>query len=627
MALIGNIKKTYTNNSAFTAILDWTASQNYTNNTSTVVGKLWIKSNSSYGVAPNWNGVKATITIDSSTSPSTSINTAISGNGVTGYLMTFSKVVNHTSDGSKKFDIAFSISFADVVWHGSRIGTVSQSGNFTLDSIPRASTLTISKSSAVIGETSLTFNINRATTAFKHDVYWSWEKDKFSTQNVTWGYIGSSQTTGASVSGVIPLAPLVKLMHTTTSTFIYIYLDTFSGNNRIGRKVYTLDVSLPETVAPTAVNLTTEETDPKTKTVLGSSGTATTVFVQGKSQVQVGAYANLYSGDTGGSFTRYQFYSKISNKPEEFWGENKTGWFTYQFNSYIYYSGEVELICYAYDQRGRYTRIAKKVTLLTYKTPSISSFSGKRSLTNTSSADFFYNTTFSSLKVEGVEKNKNWIRFKTKRNDGTLWESQWYLESSGSKTIGGWVATMSYETTLEVMDVYDNTAYSLVIIGTTKKALTLREDIGIGAGKIHEQGSVDAAEDIYIAGQRLSIRNGFLNYNNSDVVGYLSNANGDAVWFYDGTMICWKNFIDATGPCNIAYGSLFSTPNQIWTFPSSFYDYPAVSVHVVGGGSYAWGAHGAGGTTRNNAPWMVYGAISISTRPQGSLIAIGRWKE
>ena len=97
MALSGQITSTYTSNSAFTAILDWKGVQDIASNTTAITATLTIRSNYSWAVGYNWNGVNATITINGS-SASSAINHSITG-GASKVVYTRTHTVTHASDG------------------------------------------------------------------------------------------------------------------------------------------------------------------------------------------------------------------------------------------------------------------------------------------------------------------------------------------------------------------------------------------------------------------------------------------------------------------------------------------------------------------------------------------------
>ena len=72
--------------------------------------------------------------------------------------------INHNSDGKKTFSYSFSQQI-NITYSGAYIGTKSASGSGTLDTIPRASSFTLSASSVAAGSR-MTVNISRASSSF-----------------------------------------------------------------------------------------------------------------------------------------------------------------------------------------------------------------------------------------------------------------------------------------------------------------------------------------------------------------------------------------------------------------------------------------------------------------------------
>ena len=624
MALSGSSYKAFARHRL---VAEWTATQNITSNQSTVIVKVFLQSMDGYGAmnAPASNA--GSVKVNSATKNFTA--TSNLNNYQKKELTSQSFVVNHNADGTGSFSYSATYNI-NVTFAGVFYGNQTVSGSGTLNTIPRASTLTMDKTSATLGSTDVLFTITKASSNFKHDLYWSWEKDKFTTGK--WGYLtGGYQTTSASITSKIPLEPFPSLMPTTSSTYIYIYLDTFNGNTNIGRKLYQIDIKLPDSIKPTVGRLTTEELVASTKSVLGTTSTATYDFVQGMSEVKIGVW-DVVAGQ-GSKIKRYEYYTKVGTDNEQRWDSNTTGYYSFNYRGYEYYNGEIELIAYTYDDRERYSRTSKKIMLHPYSHPTVNLVSVKRIGDLQTTVQFVYTGSVTSIKVGGVEKNfgKSEIQtIETSKDESVSanwWKSGFYTGVvSQTKDILDFDVQKSYKVWVGVTDSFGSSRGAYGTVSTAYTIMSLNKNLGVGFGKLHEQGTIDVAKTIYLEGNKISIHNKLLRLNDEDIVAYGKNTNGEYIWLNDGTMICWKNFVEATGACNVPYGSLFSTPNQIWTFPSGFHDYPAVSVHIVGGGAYIWGAHGAGGATRTNAPWMAYGAVSVGSKPQGSLIAIGRWK-
>lgn len=104
---------------------------------------------------------------------------------------------------------------------------------------------------------------------------------------------------------------------------------------------------------------------------------------------------------------------------------------------------------------------------------------------------------------------------------------------------------------------------------------------------------------------------------------YVTNGNGKAVKFEDGTMICWFGSGSA-GTSNQATGTLFVSQQYTYTFPVPFVDFPAVSWSTSNGSSdIAWATHEGSNSTLTIGR-LVSTKTGVTGYPQ--YIAIGRWK-
>jgi len=103
--------------------------------------------------------------------------------------------------------------------------------------------------------------------------------------------------------------------------------------------------------------------------------------------------------------------------------------------------------------------------------------------------------------VNVSEKNSLTYRIKTKARGATTWETKKEIlitgiSLSGTDIIGTYSATISYDFRLEITDKF-NTTVSLNILPTGTPVLSW-DKVGVGIGKIREQGVLDVAGDVYI---------------------------------------------------------------------------------------------------------------------------------
>ena len=136
------------------------SSQSVSNNTTTISWKLEEIQSSGYissSASKSWS-----VTVNGSNYSGT--NTVGINSNSTRTLASGNTTIGHNADGSKSFSYSFSQQF-DINYNGTWIGTVSGSSSGTLNTIPRASS--VSATNANIGS-AITITISRASSSFTH---------------------------------------------------------------------------------------------------------------------------------------------------------------------------------------------------------------------------------------------------------------------------------------------------------------------------------------------------------------------------------------------------------------------------------------------------------------------------
>lgn len=515
--------------------------------------------------------------------------------------------ITHNADGTKSVNVTVTITDG-----AGDSATINQT--LTLTTIARASTLNSASMYANLvpsTENWVDLGLARANWSFTHDI----SLMDGSTTIASWNGHGIDRWLSISGSQV---NTLLTRMSTTTSKTLTLRVQTKSGSTNIGSVLTrNLTATVDDSVVPNPGTVSYNISGTGVDSTMG-------LYVQGISKVDASFSPTAGYGATITS--RSVTIRKGGGNLDRQTVNDASG----TFDKVVSYSGEYEVWGTVIDSRGRlqYTP-SRFFTVQEYYPPSISSFTVARKASPQTTVELRGSGGHSSLggkntltiRMQWLDSNGNWQ---------TLFNGTFTSVAntfSASLDNGGYNVTTSYDLRLYISDSFGRTAIVDRIVSTQEVVFDIHKDLGVGIGKLHEQGTLDVAKTIYLEGNKISIQNKLLRLNDEDIVGYGKNTNGEYVWFNDGTMICWMNYVEATSACNIPYGSLFSTQNQLWTFPSGFYDYPAVSVYIVGGGAYIWGALGSSGSTNINISWMAYGAVSVSSNPQGSLIAIGRWKE
>ena len=140
-------------------------------------------------------------------------------------------IVSHNNNGTASFSA--SISSAIYTYACNANG----SGSWSLDTIPRASS--ISCGTLTMGSAE-TISVSRASTSFTHTITYL-----YGTQSGT----VCTKSTSTSVSWTPPLN-LAYMIPNATSGVGTLYIDTYSGNTKIGSKSIQFTCNLPSTVVP-----------------------------------------------------------------------------------------------------------------------------------------------------------------------------------------------------------------------------------------------------------------------------------------------------------------------------------------------------------------------------------------
>jgi hypothetical protein len=176
------------------------------------------------------------VTVDGATYSGT--NTVAISNNTTRTLASGRTTIVHDEDGGKRFSFSFSQEFA-ITFSGSQIGTKSGSGSGTLNTIARATTPTLSASTATMGN-SITIHTPRASSAFTHDLAYSFEGGSY-----------VSIATGVATSRAWTVPDLVSQIPNETSGVMRIRCVTKNGSTTIGTKTVNLTVKVPAATSPT----------------------------------------------------------------------------------------------------------------------------------------------------------------------------------------------------------------------------------------------------------------------------------------------------------------------------------------------------------------------------------------
>ena len=231
--------------------LSWTATQSIANNTSTISWTL-----STDGGYSSWM-TERTVYVDIDGERVFSKTEAV--DRYRGTIATGTKSISHNSDGTR----SFSVSLGAAIYYSSVECTGSQT--FTLDTIARASTLSVSD--GTLG-TKTTITADRKSSSFTHTLTWE-----------CGSYSGTLATKSTSTSW--PFTPELKLASAAPygqKVYCTYTLSTYNGSTLVGTDSKAAWFDIPSSVKPSC-----------TLSLSDSNGYASTYggYIQGESQLSV----------------------------------------------------------------------------------------------------------------------------------------------------------------------------------------------------------------------------------------------------------------------------------------------------------------------------------------------------
>ena len=289
-------------------------------------------------VAKAWS-----VTVNGTTYSGT--NTVAVENNATKTLASGQTTISHNADGSKSFNYSFSQEFS-ITFAGASVGTKSGSGTGTLNTIPRATTPTLSVTTADMGAT-ITINTPRASSAFVHDLAYSFAGG---------AYVAIQTGVSTSTTWTVPVSLASSIPNTTSGT-VTIRCITKNGTTTIGTTTVLLTAKVPTSIVPTISTVTLTE---------ATSGISATygAYIQSKSTLRASITA-------AGSYS-----STIKSYSSTFQGKTYTGasW----TSDTITQSGSLSVVTTVTDSRGRTASKTTTITVLGYTPPVITTFTVAR---------------------------------------------------------------------------------------------------------------------------------------------------------------------------------------------------------------------------------------------------------
>ncbi|KXZ40003.1 virus protein of unknown function [Alkalithermobacter thermoalcaliphilus JW-YL-7 = DSM 7308] len=483
---------TLTNNfgTGYSIQIEWSANQNITNNTSTITANFFLISRGSSYTINSSVGKTVRITIDGTTYSTSSANISLSGNQKK-LLFTASRTISHNADGTRTFGISGNVDL-NVTLSGTYYGTVSIANqNFTLQPIPRASTIT-TYNNFTIGD-SIPISLNRHSTSFTHTL-------EFKVGNTT---IATRTGIGASTTVNLSTAEqdaIYRLIPNSTTATVTLFVTTFSGSTKIGDTVsQSRTATVASSIVPTFNTITHSENVSVVATEIGG-------YVQNLSRLNL-----AITGATGSKFSTITSY-RITVDGVSYNSQTAT-------SNIITSSGAVTITGTVTDSRGRTSTKSVSINVLPYSTPFIQTFSVQRCNADGTPNPLGNHALVTRSATVSWLNNKNTLNYRilSRQRGTTTWSTRVdqtiTTDLTGTNILTGYDIDKAYDFRLEIIDKF-NTTISYAILSTGEMALSISKT-GIGVGKIWQQGSLDVQGESYFNG-------------NINVNGSINNANIDA---------------------------------------------------------------------------------------------------
>lgn len=445
-------------------------SQSITANTSTVNWRMTVSRTGAYYTHNHQGDSTLSLNLDGRNVHYSYPTWETSGEEYT--LASGSSTISHNADGTKTLPISCTFNPNNGLH-----GTITVSASLSLTTIPRSSSVSVS--AGVIGS-SVTININRQSSSFKHTVRYVWAGKS--------GTIATNVDT--STTWTIPLDFANDIPNSASGTGT-VYVDTYSGSTKTGTQSTTLTASVPANVKPTFTGISLSDLNGAAQNLIPNGNT----FIQVISNIKVAF--NGAVGSYGSSITGY--YAEIIGKNQS---TSSNGGSLGIMN----YHGTVKIRASVSDSRGRWSDTKEvSVTVLEYFAPALS-FSIARTGSTSSTLTATRNAKIAPLTVSGSQKNSMALTFKVARLGTTnfqvdtgpatgSWTSISNLVNSQANLAGNYLANQSWVVIGTLEDKFTRSDFMVNV--ATESVVLSYDRSGVGVNKIRERGALDVKGDIF----------------------------------------------------------------------------------------------------------------------------------
>ena len=465
-----------TNNSRYSLTCEYTYTQNASANTSTITAIVYLSGNGYTTISNYWcctiNGVQVT----------TNMSATVSGKTELGRR---TWTVDHKSDGSCTTNISFS--FTNRVTAGTY--TVSRgegSANVTLSSLSpsapstpttpttnKPSTISLNKTSFVLGTDEVKITISKKTNGVTHRIKLSWGGN--------WKKLVDTTATSYSF---VPNKNFCNQIPNSTSGTATIKVETLLNGSWIGEATKNVTFTVPKDVVPSVgISVTANNTLNGVNVQNRTTFTVKPINATGVYGSTIKSYS--YSG---------RGYLSGSSSTGETTGTLAPGSYTFTVS--------------VTDSRGRTAKASQKVEVYEYDVPTFSCMPRRSSSKGEplDMGEYIYGQlTYKIYNPNNTNTNEKKYRLLSKEAKIKGWTvaKDWtdLINYSGTETIvfgGTYSILTTYDIKIEVKDSYNLTTMQYRI--DTSKVVFNIEKQGIGVGKIWEQGALDVGDDSYFGG-------------------------------------------------------------------------------------------------------------------------------
>nr|DAR10830.1 MAG TPA: protein of unknown function DUF859 [Caudoviricetes sp.] len=447
--------------------------QNIAANTSTVNWEMTVSRSSYYHTYNNNGSSTLSLSLDGRNVHSSNPTWEVWDGEVT--LARGSSTIAHNADGSKILPLSCTFN-PNNGYHES----ITVTANISLTTIPRASSVSVN--AGTIGS-SITINISRHSSTFKHTVRYVWGNRS--------GTIASNVDT--STTWMIPLDFANEIPNSTSGTGT-IYVDTYAAGTKTGTQSTILTANIPQNMKPTLSNVTLTDANGIARGLLNGNN-----FLQIVSDIQVGF--NGASGVYGSTITGYR--AEIVNKNHVV-TENGGRLGMMNFN------GSATIRASVVDSRGRRSD-ARDITInvIEYFAPSLS-FTAVRTRESPNIIQIIRNAKIAPLMLSGKQRNNMTLTFRVAPlntnnfsvDNGSasgIFTTIHTLTNSAANLAGNYPAAKSFIVIGRLEDKFTSVEF-LATVATESVVMSYDKDGRVGVGKVAElgqPGSLDVLGDIY----------------------------------------------------------------------------------------------------------------------------------